>query len=1320
MSLSLSVMTSPEYRQLLQQCVHCGLCLEACPTYAVFGTEMDAPRGRIVLMNAAAKGELTPEEFRTAYAEHILLCLECRACETACPSGVQYGALIEGARIDLEHNRPIGAAERFMTWLGLYQLMPHLGRLKTMARLMAIYEKTGLQKLVRGLDFLPQPLKGMEAILPEIATDYLKLGQPAPALGEYRGKVAFFVGCIQEAFLTRMNAATVRILQRNGYEVHFPTGQTCCGAAQLHTGHEELALQLARANIDAFLSGEYVAIINNAGGCGAHIKEYPHMLRHDPVYAEKARQFVAQVQDVSEFILTHLHVPPQGALPVRVTYADSCHLRHGQKVITQPRALLQSIPGVELVELQQPDRCCGSAGIYNIVQVETANAILDAKLADIAATGAEVLVVTNTGCAMQLISGVRRARLPIKVMHLAEVLDLSYRVAEQGDHGLQTPDHGLGRRETSGASLVPRKIGKELPPRVRPPQEPALRELGRQLGPGRVITDRVELLTYERDAALDKGWPDAVILPYTTAEVQRLVQWAREQRKPLIARGAGTGLSGGAVAEHGGLILEFSHMKRVVELDRAGRSVVVEPGVINLALDALVKTQGLYYPADPASGKTATMGGNIAENAGGPHCFKYGVTTNYITGLEVVLADGQVLRLGGRALDYPEYDFVGLFNGSEGTLGIITEASARLVGNPPAIKTLRAAFQTIEAAGEAVSAIIACGLIPATLELMDQKIMQIVEDYLHLGLPVQAGALMIVEVDGYPESLDAQMDEVLVVLHSHHAFDLQIARTAAERDALWYGRKSALGALARLAPSFYLVDGTVPRSRLAAAIAGVNQLCEQLGLKVAYVMHAGDGNLHPFVLIERPDDPEFMARIAEAGRQILKLCAELGGTITGEHGVGIEKRDFMPLVYNGAELAAMRDLKQLFDPAGLLNPGKIFPPQLPPVTKVHGEPPTGAVFTPRSAEEAAGGLAALTAAGRPVHIGHNGAPNGAVQLSTAALRDIITYTLDDLYVQVGAGLPLAELQARLARDGMQVALAAPWPETTVGGLVAANLNGPLRMRYGGVRDQLLCATVALADGRVLRAGRPLVKNVAGYDLPKLFVGSYGTLGVLTDVTFRITPLPRLRRTLLVPVSTLAEGLRRAGELLPRALVASALVLVKGAAVPELGASPYTLAYTAEGFPQDVERELALIGQALQQAGAPQPLEVEMPTGTALWARFLGGAPADELLVRVGLPVKALPEYALAQERVWADRPVLLDVAAGQLYAHAPADGNAAAWLAALREPALAAGGYAVVLAAPETCAVERWGYQPASLPLMRGLKAQWDPAGILNRGALGM
>jgi glycolate oxidase iron-sulfur subunit len=428
---ALPELATPGFRALVTRCIHCGLCLQACPTYEVFGTEMDAPRGRIALMRAAAEGRVTPEEFTGAFAQHINLCLECRACETACPSGVQYGKLIETTRIALEHHRKVSPAERVVRWAGLRQVMPHVGRLKAMARVAWVYQKIGLQKAIRSTGLLPGPLKAMEAILPPITPVFGDYRAPAPAIGEARGKVAFFYGCIQEGFLSQVNAASVRVLQRNGFEVHFPAGQTCCGAAQLHIGEEALARDLARRNIDAFLDGDYVAVINNAGGCGATLKdEYEGLFGDDPVYAEKARRFGTQVKDINEFLVENLNVRPTGRLKVRATYADSCHLRHGQKVVGQPRALLRIIPGLELVELRQPDRCCGSAGIYNIVHSATADQVLDAKMADVAATGAELVVISNTGCHMQLIAGVRRAGLAAQVKHVVEVLDMSYQEME--------------------------------------------------------------------------------------------------------------------------------------------------------------------------------------------------------------------------------------------------------------------------------------------------------------------------------------------------------------------------------------------------------------------------------------------------------------------------------------------------------------------------------------------------------------------------------------------------------------------------------------------------------------------------------------------------------------------------------------------------------------------------------------------------------------------------------------------------------------------------------------------------------------------------
>lgn len=417
----------PHVRGLLSQCIHCGLCLSACPTYAVFHTEMDSPRGRIALIQAAADGRIGLEG---SFQEHMDLCLACRACETACPSGVQYGALIEAARIALAEEIRPGLVGRFASWLGLRQLMPHANRLRGLARGLRLYQVSGLQRLLRGSRLLPSRLRVMEGLLPPLPATYPDYRRPAPAVGRKRGEVAMLYGCVQDAFLAGVNAATVRVLQRNGYEVHFPAGQTCCGAAQLHLGEDELARELARRNINACLKRDYAAIISNAGGCGATLKQVDQLLADDPIYAERARAFVGKVRDISEFLAEHLHQPPTGRLDLRVTYADSCHLRHGQRVIHQPRQLIQAIPGVELVELRQPEMCCGSAGVYNILQPATAGEVLDAKMADVIGTQAQVVVVTNTGCHMQLLYGVRQAGLRAEVLHLVELLDRSYSVSD--------------------------------------------------------------------------------------------------------------------------------------------------------------------------------------------------------------------------------------------------------------------------------------------------------------------------------------------------------------------------------------------------------------------------------------------------------------------------------------------------------------------------------------------------------------------------------------------------------------------------------------------------------------------------------------------------------------------------------------------------------------------------------------------------------------------------------------------------------------------------------------------------------------------------
>ena len=417
----------PIIKEKLSRCLHCGMCLQVCPTYHVYGTEMDSPRGRIALMRAVAMKRLKTDDLPPSFIRHMALCLACRACEAACPSGMEYGYLIEAAQETIRQNTKESRALRWLKWFGFRQLMPFRERLKVLASLLWLYENSGLQTIFRSLHFLPKGLKSMELLLPPISCDYFNYAFPAPAIGRKRGKVAFFIGCVQEAFLAGANRATIRVLQRNGYEVHFPAGQTCCGAAQLHQGDLEVARKMARKNLDAFLSDDYDAVISNAGGCGATLKdEYIELFKEDPVYDAKAHRFASLVQDFSEFMLNHLHTPPQGAVQARAVYSDSCHLRHVQKISKQPRQLLRMIPGLELVELNRPDLCCGSAGIYNIMHPETANPILALKMDDIRNTKADLLVVSNTGCHMQLIAGAKQSDYPIQVLYIAEVLEKSY------------------------------------------------------------------------------------------------------------------------------------------------------------------------------------------------------------------------------------------------------------------------------------------------------------------------------------------------------------------------------------------------------------------------------------------------------------------------------------------------------------------------------------------------------------------------------------------------------------------------------------------------------------------------------------------------------------------------------------------------------------------------------------------------------------------------------------------------------------------------------------------------------------------------------
>ena len=462
------------------------------------------------------------------------------------------------------------------------------------------------------------------------------------------------------------------------------------------------------------------------------------------------------------------------------------------------------------------------------------------------------------------------------------------------------------------------------------------RELQAVVGPEHVLWRPDALRSYEYDGSIDVGHPDAVVLVGSRDEVVEVVKIARRYGRPIVARGAGTGLSGGAILSEGGIAIGFSRMRRILDIDAANQRAVCEPGVVNLDLSKAAAPHGLYYAPDPSSQAACTLGGNVAENSGGAHCLAYGVTTNHVLGLELVLADGSVVGVGslGRAdgggekpfvaPDPPGYDLTGLVVGSEGTFAIVTRVMVRLMRIQESVRTLLAIFDTVDGASRATSAIVARGIIPAALEMMDGLTIKALQLAGHKGLPEGAAAVLLVELEGLDETVAELLPQVQDICLDCGATEIRAAQTAEERERLWKARKGALGALGQLKPNYYLQDGVIPRTRLMEVLRTVAEVSQRYDLPIANVFHAGDGNLHPCIVFDQrhPDETD---RVVKAGADILKKCVELGGTLSGEHGIGLEKQAYMSWIFAPADFEAMRAAKRAFDPEDRLNPGKIFP-----------------------------------------------------------------------------------------------------------------------------------------------------------------------------------------------------------------------------------------------------------------------------------------------------------------------------------------------------------------------------------------------------------
>ncbi|MBK6879732.1 MAG: FAD-binding protein [Elusimicrobia bacterium] len=632
-------------------------------------------------------------------------------------------------------------------------------------------------------------------------------------------------------------------------------------------------------------------------------------------------------------------------------------------------------------------------------------------------------------------------------------------------------------------------------------------ELMRQsLGADRVLSAPGDLFSYAYDAALEKRLPGLVVLPRTAEEVALAIRAAVSRGIPFVARGAGTNLCGGTVAPTGGMVIHLSRLNRVLSIDEKRRRAWVEPGVVNLHLQKILAPRGLFYAPDPASQKACTLGGNVGTNAGGPHCLKYGVTSTHVLGLEVALPDGTLRRF---SVDDPGPDLTALWVGSEGTLGVVTKIEINLLPQPPVVETFLAAFPSMEAAAQTVTDTIAAGVVPATLEVMDRLTVEAVEAFVKAGYPRDAEAVLLVEVDGDPARVAEEGERARAFCRKNGARDLRVATNDREREKLWEGRRGAYPAMARLAPNVLVEDGVVPRTKLPEAVRAMRAIADRAGVRMGLIAHAGDGNLHPNMVFDERDAGE-TARVKAAGQEMLRACVDLGGSISGEHGIGSDKRAAMTWLFSPETLGLFGRIKAAVDPAHLSNPHKILPTTTTviPAAAV----PAGPVWRPTSAAEAE--LTVRWAAREKQAFviggtGHRLAGEASLPcLDTTALNRVLRHDPGNLVLTVEAGATLADVDRALTHTGQHLHAAG---EGTLGGILSRNA-----CRSPRLRDQILAMTVLLADGTVVRFGAPVMKNVAGYDAAKLFIGAWGALGVILDVTFRLHAAPAVGEAVPAP------------------------------------------------------------------------------------------------------------------------------------------------------------------------------------------------------------
>ena len=882
-------------------------------------------------------------------------------------------------------------------------------------------------------------------------------------------------------------------------------------------------------------------------------------------------------------------------------------------------------------------------------------------------------------------------------------------------------------------------------------------DLKRIVGESALLTSADRLIAYESDGLTAyRAKPAAVVLPGNADEAQRVVALLHGAGVPVVPRGAGTGLSGGALAGGDSVVVGMARMNRILDMDRANRLARVQPGVVNARLSIAAEPLGLYYAPDPSSQSACSIGGNIAENSGGPHCLKYGVTSRYIESVTMIRPNGEICRLTSALAG--GVDVLGVFVGSEGCFGLVTELEVRLLPLPESSRTMLAVFDELEHAGRAVTDIIGRGLLPAAVEIIDKATIEAVEaSVFAAGYPVGAGAALVVEFDGLEAGLDEDMEAAEECCRDAGAVEVRRARDETERAALWKGRKKAFGAMGRIAPDLMVQDATVPRTRLPEALHRIGEIGRRYDLSLANVFHAGDGNLHPNILFDRRN-PEEVERVERASREIMEVCVEVGGTITGEHGVGADKRKYMPLVHGPVELSAMADVKAIFDPDGRFNPGKVLPDgvsspyaarrgRAEPSSKRGRSGPSGAasrlegllggtavavdeesgtpLVSPGTTEDVAAVLALARDEGwRVLPIGAGSHPGLArapgawdVLVSTGSLRRVVDYSPADLTLTVEAGLDLDAIAETTGAEGQWLPLDPPGPSSaTLGAVLSTGLGGALAGCYGRPRDMVLGLTCVSGDGRVLRLGGRVVKNVAGFDMVKLVVGSGGQFGIITEVTVRLFPLPADERVLVARADRMEDLIPLVRNVVEAPFVPASIE----AGEPNGGGEGAVVAVRIHGAPAAVEAQ-----ERLFRDRAPDLARAEPEEGVAVLDAFRNLDARCEVAARAAFRPAELGDV-LGRFRGVLDPPAganppRIGIHADQGLLRWAVDGPladveaCARGLAGVRSELRVTGGSVFLSCVPDTwpAGVVNPGDDPVVERIEREMKGSFDPGQVL-------